>query len=170
LIFVLIKWVVFFVADPRSYGSYGPSSASGSNAAWQVGPPQGNTYGQGRTPSSGPSGNPANTAVGPPQTQPQFGGANSNSAQYSYAGWSFSQPQGSQGPPSAGPPPNQYNYGADSTNGPPNAFAYQTPTGYDHFSSDSAPPSNYSRWWKSSHIYTVQFFRFCLPFILLFVS
>jgi RNA recognition motif-containing protein len=139
------QWPNTNYADPRSYGSYGPSSASGSNAPWQVGPPQGNTYGQGRTPSSGPSGNPANTAVGPPQTQPQFGGANSNSAQYSYAGWSFSQPQGSQGPPSAGPPPNQYNYGADSSNGPPSAFAYQAPTGYDHFSSDSAPPSNYSR-------------------------
>jgi hypothetical protein len=134
------------IIDPRSYGSYGPSSASGSNAAWQVGPPpQGNSYGQGRTPSAGPSGNPANAAVGPPQTQQPFGGANSNSAQYSYAGWSFSQPQGSQGPPSAGPPPNQYNYGADSSNGPPSAFAYQPPTGYDHFSSDSAPPSNYSR-------------------------
>jgi RNA recognition motif-containing protein len=139
------QWPNTNYADPRSYGSYGPSSASGSNAAWQVGPPQGNTYGQGRTPSSGPSGNPVNTAVGPPQTQPQFGGANSNSAQYPYAGWGFSQPQGSQGPPSAGPPPNQYNYGADSSNGPPNAFAYQPPTGYDHFSSDSAHPSNYSR-------------------------
>jgi len=139
------QWPNTNYADPRSYGSYGPSSASGSNGAWQVGPPQGNTYGQGRTPSTGPSGNPGNTAVGPPQTQPQFGGANSNSAQYSYAGWGFGQPQGSQGPPSAGPPPNQYNYGADSSNGQPNAFAYQPPTGYDHFSSDSAPPSNYSR-------------------------
>ncbi|CAF1618329.1 unnamed protein product [Adineta ricciae] len=133
--------------DPRSYGSYGPSSASGSNPTWQVGPPppQGNSYGQGRTPSNGPSGNPGNAAVGPPQAQPQFGGANSNSPQYSYASWGFGQPQGSQGPPSAGPPPNQYNYGAESTNGPPNAFAYPAPTAYDHFSSDSAPPSTYSR-------------------------
>ncbi|CAF0721297.1 unnamed protein product [Adineta steineri] len=141
------QWPNTNYPDPRSYGSYGPSSASGSNATWQVGPPppQGNSYGQGRTPSNGPSGNPANATVGPPQTQAPFGGANSNSAQYSYAGWSFSQPQGSQGPPSAGPPPNQYNYGADSSNGPPNAFAYPAPTGYDHFSSDSAPPSNYSR-------------------------
>lgn len=132
--------------DPRSYGSYGPSSGSGSNAAWQVGPPpQASTYGQGRTQSAGPTGNPVTTNVGPPQTQPQFGGANSNSAQYPYAGWGFGQPQGSQGPPSTGPPPNQYNYGADSTSGPPNAFAYQPATGYDHFSSDSAPPSTYSR-------------------------
>ena len=110
-----------------------------------MGPPQGNTYGQGRTPSSGPSGNPGTTAAGPPQTQAQFGGANSNTAQYPYASWGFGQPQGSQGPPSAGPPPNQYNYGAESSNGPPSAFAYQAPTGYDHFSSDAAPPSNYSR-------------------------
>jgi hypothetical protein len=140
-----LKINLFGLADPRSYGTYGPSSGSGSNAAWQVGPPpQGSSYGQGRTPSAVSSGNPANTTVGPPQSQAPFGGANSNSAQYSYAGWSFSQPQGSQGPPSAGPPPNQYNYGADSSNGPPSAFAYQAPTGYDHFSSDSAPPPTYS--------------------------
>ena len=136
---------IFSLADPRSYGSYGPSSGSGSNGTWQVGPPQGNSYGQGRTPSGGPTGNPANNAVSSPQTQALFGGTNSNSAQYPYPAWSYSQPQGSQGPPSAGPPPNQYNYGADSTNGPPNAFAYQAATGYDHFSSDSAPPPNYSR-------------------------
>lgn len=139
------QWPTTNYADPRSYGSYGPSSGSGSNAAWQVGPPQGGSYGQGRTPPSGPSGNPVSAAVGPPQTQAPFGGANSNSGQYPYPTWSYSQPQGSQGPPSAGPPPNQYNYGTDSSNGPPSAFAYQGPTGYDHFSSDSAPPPNYSR-------------------------
>ncbi|CAF1137673.1 unnamed protein product [Adineta steineri] len=112
-------------ADPRSYGSYGPSSASASNATWQVGPhPQGNSYGQGRS----QSGNSSNTPA-----------ANSNSAQYSYPGWNFNQAQNSQGPA------NQYNYGGDSSNGPPNAFAYQAPTGYDHFSSDSAPPPNYNR-------------------------
>jgi RNA recognition motif-containing protein len=141
------QWPNTNYADPRSYGSYGPSSASGSSATWQVAPPQGNSYGQARTASAGPSGNPANTAVGPPppQTQPPFGGANSSSAQYSYGGWNFGQPQGSQAPPSAGPPPNQYNYGGDSSNGPPSAFAYQAATGYDHFSSDSAPPPNYNR-------------------------
>ena len=140
--FKFTKKILILLIDPRSYGSYGPSSGSGSNAAWQVGPPpQANTYGQGRTPSSGPAGNPA-TNVGPPQTQPQYGGANSSTAQYSYGGWGFGQPQGSQGPPSTA---NQYNYGADSTTGPPNAFAYQPATGYDHFSSDSAPPSTYSR-------------------------
>ena len=105
---------------------------------WQVGPPpQNNSYGQGRTPSTGPAGN---AAIGPPPTQAPFGGTNSNTAQYSYAGWSFSQPQGSQGPP-----PSQYSYGADSSNGPPNGFTYQTPTGYDHFSSDPPPSSNYTR-------------------------
>ena len=164
----------FILADPRSYGSYGPSSASASNATWQVGPPQGNSYGQGRTPSGGPTGNPGNTAVGPPQSQGQYGGANSNSAQYPYPAWSYSQPQGSQGPPSAGPPPpNQYNYGADSSNGPPSGFAYPAATGYDHFSSDSAPPPNYSRWWKSSHTSCTVFrFRFRLPspWPLLFLS
>jgi RNA recognition motif-containing protein len=67
------QWPNTNYADPRSYGSYGPSSASASNATWQVGPPQGNTYGQGRTPSAGPSGNPANTAVGPPQTATRQG-------------------------------------------------------------------------------------------------
>jgi hypothetical protein len=114
-----------FLADPRSYGSYGPSSASASNANWQVGPhPQGNSYGQGRS----QSGNSTNTPAG-----------NSNTAQYSYPGWSYSQAQGSQGPT------NQYNYGPDSSTGPPNAFAYQAPTGYDHFSSDSAPPATYNR-------------------------
>jgi RNA recognition motif-containing protein len=112
-------------ADPRSFGSYGPSSASASNATWQVGPhPQGNSYGQGRS----QSGNSTNTPAG-----------NSNTAQYSYPGWSYSQAQGSQGPT------NQYNYGPDSSTGPPNAFAYQAPTGYDHFSSDSAPPASYNR-------------------------
>lgn len=131
--------------DPRSYGSYAPSSASGSNAAWQVGPPQGASYPQGRTQSAGPAGNPANANVGPPPTQAPFGGANSNSAQYPYPAWSYSQAQGSQGPPSAGPPPNQYNYGADSSNAPPNAFAYQAPTAYDHFSSDAAPQPSYNR-------------------------
>jgi hypothetical protein len=112
-------------ADPRSYGSYGPSSASASNANWQVGPhPQGNSYGQGRS----QSGNSTNTPA-----------ANSSSAQYSYAGWNYNQAQGSQGPT------NQYNYGPDSSNGPPSTFAYQAPTGYDHFSSESAPPPNYNR-------------------------
>lgn len=140
------QWPTTNYADPRSYGSYGPSSASGSNATWQVGPHQGNSYGQGRTPSGGPTGNPANNAVNSPQTQALFGGTNSNSAQYPYPTWSYSQPQASQGPPSAGPPPNQYNYAAESSNGPTgNTFAYQTATGYDHFSSDSAPPPNYSR-------------------------
>jgi len=112
-------------ADPRSYGSYAPSSASASNATWQVAPhPQGTSYGQGRS-QSGTSTNTPN--------------ATSNSAQYSYPGWNFNQAQASQGPA------NQYNYGADSSNGPPSAFAYQAPTGYDHFSSDSAPPPNYNR-------------------------
>jgi RNA recognition motif-containing protein len=112
-------------ADPRSFGSYGPSSASASNATWQVGPhPQGNSYGQGRS----QSGNSSNTPS-----------ANSNSAQYSYPGWNYNQAQTSQGPT------NQYNYGADSSNGQPSAFAYQAPTGYDHFSSDSAPPASYNR-------------------------
>jgi RNA recognition motif-containing protein len=111
-------------ADPRTYGSYGPSSASGSNATWQVAPPpQGNSYNQGRTQSG-------NSTTTP--------GVNSNSAQYSYPGWNFNQPQGTQAP-------NQYNYGADASNGTANAFAYQAPTGYDHFSSDSAPPPNYNR-------------------------
>jgi RNA recognition motif-containing protein len=112
-------------ADPRSYGAYGPSSASASNASWQVAPhPQSNSYGQGRS----QSGNSTNTP-----------NASSNSAQYSYPGWNFNQAQASQGPA------NQYNYGADSSSGPPSAFAYQAPTGYDHFSSDSAPPANYNR-------------------------
>ncbi|CAF0888660.1 unnamed protein product [Rotaria sordida] len=112
-------------ADPRSYSSYAPSSASASNAAWQVGPhPQANSYGQGRS----QSGNSINTPA-----------ANSNSAQYSYPGWNYSQAQASQGPTS------QYNYGTDSSSGPPNAFAYQAPTGYDHFSSDSVPAPNYNR-------------------------
>jgi hypothetical protein len=116
---------ILHLADPRSFGSYGPSSASASNATWQVGPhPQGNSYSQGRS----QSGNSSNTPS-----------ANSNSAQYSYPGWNFNQAQTSQGPA------NQYNYGADSSNGPPSAFAYQAPTGYDHFSSDSAPPASYNR-------------------------
>ncbi len=116
---------IFLLADPRSYGSYGPSSASASNATWQVAAhPQGNSYGQGRS----QSGNSTTTPT-----------ANSNSAQYSYPAWNYNQAQGSQGPT------NQYNYGADSSNGPPSAFAYQAPTGYDHFSSDSAPPANYNR-------------------------
>ncbi|CAF1913382.1 unnamed protein product [Rotaria magnacalcarata] len=112
-------------ADPRSYSSYAPSSASASNATWQVGPhPQANSYGQGRS----QSGNSMNTAA-----------ASSNSAQYSYPGWNYNQAQASQGPT------NQYSYGTDSTSGPPNAFAYQAPTAYDHFSSDSVPPANYNR-------------------------
>jgi RNA recognition motif-containing protein len=112
-------------ADPRSYGSYGPSSASASNATWQVAAhPQGNSYGQGRS----QSGNSTNTP-----------NANSNSAQYQYPGWNYNQAQASQAPA------NQYNYGADSSTGQANAFAYQTATGYDHFSSDSAPPANYNR-------------------------
>jgi len=111
--------------DPRSYGSYGPSAASASNPTWQVAPhPQGNSYGQGRS-QTGNTNNAAN--------------ANSTTAQYSYPAWNYNQAQASQGPA------NQYNYSADSTNAPPNAFAYQAPTGYDHFSSDSAPPANYSR-------------------------
>lgn len=140
------QWPTTSYADPCSYSSYVPSSASGSNPTWQVGPPQGTSYAQGRTQSAGPAGNPANSAVGPPQTQAPFGAANSNSGQYPYAAaWSYSQAQGSQGPPSAGPPPNQYNYGADSSNRPPNTFNYQAPSGYDHFSSDQAPPPNYNR-------------------------
>lgn len=112
-------------ADPRSYGSYGPSAASASNATWQVAPhPQGNSYGQARS-QTGNSTNPGN--------------ANSTSAQYSYPAWNYNQAQASQGPT------NQYNYPTDSSNAPPNAFAYQAPTGYDHFSSDSAPPANYNR-------------------------
>jgi RNA recognition motif-containing protein len=113
-------------ADLRSYSSYGPSSASASNAAaWQVAPhPQSTSYGQGRS----QTGNSTTT----PNT-------NTNSAQYSYPAWNYNQAQASQGPT------NQYNYGPDSSNGPPNAFAYQPPTGYDHFSSDSAPPPNYNR-------------------------
>jgi RNA recognition motif-containing protein len=112
-------------ADPRSYGSYGPSSASASNATWQVAPhPQGSSYGQGRS----QSGNSTNTP-----------NASSNSAQYPYPGWNYNQAQASQGPA------NQYNYGADSSTGPASAFAYQAPTGYDHFSSDSAPTANYNR-------------------------
>ena len=103
----------------------GPSAGTASNATWQVAPhPQGNSYGQGRS-QSGNSSNAAN--------------ANSNSAQYSYPSWNFNQAQASQGPA------NQYNYGADSTNGPPSAFAYQAPAGYDHFSSDPTPPATYSR-------------------------
>ncbi|CAF2560329.1 unnamed protein product [Rotaria sp. Silwood2] len=112
-------------ADPRSYSSYAPSSASASNATWQVGPhPQANSYGQGRS----QSGNSINTSA-----------ATSSSAQYSYPGWNYNQAQASQGPT------NQYNYGTDSSSGPPNAFAYQAPTGYDHFSSESVPPPNYNR-------------------------
>ena len=107
-------------ADPRSYGSYGPSAASASNATWQV-----NSYGQARS-QQGNSTNPAN--------------ANSTSAQYSYPAWNYNQAQASQGPTS------QYNYPTDSASAPPNAFAYQPATGYDHFSSDSAPPpTNYNR-------------------------
>jgi hypothetical protein len=119
------EFIFFIQADPRSYGSYGPSSASASNATWQVAPhPQGSSYGQGRS----QSGNSTNTP-----------NASSNSAQYPYPGWNYNQAQASQGPA------NQYNYGADSSTGPASAFAYQAPTGYDHFSSDSAPTANYNR-------------------------
>ena len=112
-------------ADPRSYGSYGPSSASASNATWQVAAhPQGNSYGQGRS-QSGTSANTPN--------------ATSNSAQYPYPAWNYNQAQASQGPG------NQYNYPTDSSTAPPNAFAYQAPTGYEHFSSESAAPANYNR-------------------------
>jgi RNA-binding protein Musashi len=112
-------------ADPRSYGSYGPSSASASSATWQVAPhPQGSSYGQGRSQSG--------TSTNTPS-------ANSNSAQYSYPGWNYNQAQATQGAAS------QYNYGAESSNGPPSAFAYQPAAGYDHFSSESAPPANYNR-------------------------
>ncbi len=125
LLFIQLIIVCLILADPRSYGSYGPSSASASNATWQVAPhPQGNSYGQGRSQS------------GNPTTTPN---ANSNSAQYSYPGWNYNQVPASQGPG------NQYNYGGDSSSAPPSAFAYQAPTGYDHFSSDSAPPPNYNR-------------------------
>jgi len=116
------QWQNPTYADPRSYGSYGPSSASATNAAWQVAPhPQGTSYGHGRS----QSGNSSNTP-----------NANSNSAQYPYPAWNYNQAQASQGPGS------QYNYGADSSTG---GFAYQAPTAYDHFSSDSAPPANYNR-------------------------
>lgn len=105
------QWQNTNYVDPRSFGSFGTGPTTNTNANWQVqGQSQGNNYGQARNQSANSSNNP---------------GTNSTSGHYSYQNWPYNQSQG--------PLPNQYNFAADSANGPGNTFAYPTATAYDQF-------------------------------------